>query len=61
LRPGRFEYHVEVGLPTEKGRLEILKIQTEDFRKEGKLDPDINLEEIAKKTKNYSGAEIAGK
>lgn len=28
LRPGRFEVHVEVNLPNEEGRLEILNIHT---------------------------------
>lgn len=28
LRPGRFEVHIEVSLPDESGRQEILKIHT---------------------------------
>lgn len=28
MRAGRFEYHVEIGLPDEKGRADILKIHT---------------------------------
>ncbi len=28
LRPGRLEFHIEVGLPNEEGRLQILKIHT---------------------------------
>jgi vesicle-fusing ATPase len=28
MRAGRFEYHVEIGLPDEKGRTDILKIHT---------------------------------
>ena len=28
LRPGRFEVHIEVGLPDELGRQQILKIHT---------------------------------
>lgn len=28
LRPGRFEVHVEVNLPDEEGRVEILQIHT---------------------------------
>lgn len=31
LRPGRFEVHVEIGLPNEEGRLEILKIHTKQM------------------------------
>ena len=28
MRPGRFEVHIEVGLPDEPGRVQILKIHT---------------------------------
>ena len=28
LRPGRFEVHIEVGLPDEQGRQQILRIHT---------------------------------
>src|SRR5690606_6406151 len=30
LRPGRFDRHIEVGLPDVKGRYEILKLQCKD-------------------------------
>jgi vesicle-fusing ATPase len=33
LRPGRFEVHIEVGLPNEEGRLAILKIHTSKMNK----------------------------
>lgn len=29
LRPGRLEVHVEIGLPDDKGRLQILKVCTD--------------------------------
>lgn len=32
LRPGRLEVHIEVGLPDERGRLQILKIHTSKVR-----------------------------
>ena len=35
LRPGRLEVQIEVGLPDEKGRLQILKIHTNKVRREG--------------------------
>ena len=31
LRPGRLEVHIEIGLPDEAGRLQILKIHTRYF------------------------------
>ncbi|KAL4474775.1 hypothetical protein ABPG74_001471 [Tetrahymena malaccensis] len=58
LRAGRFEYHVEIGLPDDKGRLDILKIHTATMFKNGTIDPNINLEEIVRDTKNYTGADI---
>jgi transitional endoplasmic reticulum ATPase len=55
LRPGRFDRLIEIGLPDEKARQEILKIHM--ARKP--LAEDINLEELAKKTERYSGADLA--
>ncbi|KAK0389960.1 hypothetical protein NLU13_3533 [Sarocladium strictum] len=60
LRPGRLEVHLEISLPDEPGRLEILKIHTSKMRENGLLDPDVDLEELAGSTKNYSGAELNG-
>lgn len=60
LRPGRFEMQMEISLPDEDGRLQILAIHTAKMRQAGKLDRDVDLKELAAKTKNYSGAEIEG-
>lgn len=60
LRPGRLEVHVEISLPDEAGRLEILNIHTSKLRTNGLLDPQVNLNELAGLTKNFSGAEIHG-
>ena len=60
LRPGRFEVHVEVGLPDEAGRLQILKIHTAAMSKNGIMEKDVELAKLAAETKNYSGAELAG-
>lgn len=54
LRPGRLERHIEIGEPDEEGRLEILKIHTKNM----KFDKDIDLEQIAKDTKKFSGAQL---
>lgn len=58
LRPGRLEVHIEIPLPDEKGRLQILKIHTQKMNDSGYLHPLVKLDYLAKKTKNYSGAEI---
>ena len=60
LRPGRLEVHMEIGLPDELGRLQILNIHTEDAKKNGRLHKSVDLPYLAKVTKNFSGAEIAG-
>ncbi|KAJ7129270.1 AAA-domain-containing protein [Mycena epipterygia] len=60
LRPGRLEVHMEISLPDEKGRYQILNIHTSKMRTNGVMDKDVDLEELAAGTKNFSGAEING-
>ncbi|KAI1633862.1 P-loop containing nucleoside triphosphate hydrolase protein [Biscogniauxia mediterranea] len=60
LRPGRLEVHVEISLPDEHGRIQILNIHTAKIRAINKLSDDVRLDELAQLTKNYSGAEISG-
>jgi len=60
LRPGRLEVKMEIGLPDEEGRLEILQIHTAQMRKHKKLSPEVDMAYLAKKTRNFSGAEIEG-
>ncbi len=55
LRPGRFDRNISVDLPDEETREEIFKIHTRDRP----LSVDVDLEEIAKKTNDMSGADIA--
>jgi len=54
LRPGRFDYKIEIGLPDEPGCLQILKIAT----KKMPLDPDFDLGEIVPDLIGSSGADI---
>lgn len=60
LRPGRLEQHVEISLPDEKGRVQILNIHTAKMRSNKNLDRDVSLEDLARRTKNFSGAELSG-
>ncbi|KAF8738684.1 hypothetical protein AX14_010612 [Amanita brunnescens Koide BX004] len=60
LRPGRLEVHMEISLPDEEGRHQILNIHTAQMRKNGVMDTDVDLLELASRTKNFSGAEING-
>ncbi|OAL52043.1 AAA-domain-containing protein [Pyrenochaeta sp. DS3sAY3a] len=60
LRAGRLEVHMEISLPDESGRAQILKIHTTKMRANDVLESDVNVEELAKLTKNFSGAELNG-
>ena len=55
LRPGRFDRHVTVDRPTRKGRFDILKVHSRNIP----LDPDVNLDSIARGTVGMSGADLA--
>ena len=55
LRPGRFNRKIHVGLPDVAGRREIL-----DVHARGKpLGDDVDLDEVARKTYGFSGAQLA--
>lgn len=54
LRPGRFDRVIFVPPPDYQARLQILKIHT----KEMPLAPDVNLEELARITDGYTGADL---
>ncbi|KAF2760030.1 AAA-domain-containing protein [Pseudovirgaria hyperparasitica] len=60
LRAGRLEVHMEISLPDEHGRHQILNIHTTKMRTNKIMDTDVDLAELAKVTKNFSGAEISG-
>ncbi len=60
LRPGRFEMQIEISLPDEHGRFQILEIQTKKMRESNMVEKDVDLKELATLTKNFSGAEIEG-
>ncbi|XP_043081582.1 vesicle-fusing ATPase [Puntigrus tetrazona] len=60
MRPGRFEVKMEIGLPDEKGRVQILNIHTAKMREFNLLSGDVDVKELAADTKNYSGAELEG-
>ena len=55
MRPGRLDRLVYVPLPDQDTRLKIFKVHT----RKKPLSPDIDLDTLARKTENYSGAEIA--
>ncbi len=55
LRPGRFDRQVTVDLPSYKGRLGILEVHARNK----KLDAEISLEAVARRTPGFSGADLA--
>ena len=55
LRPGRFDRQVQVGLPDIKGREQILKVHAEKVP----LADDVNINDLARGTPGFSGAELA--
>ena len=53
-RPGRFDREIEIGIPDEAGRKEILDIHTRGMP----LDDKVNLDQIAKVTHGFVGADL---
>ncbi|XP_022199434.2 vesicle-fusing ATPase 1 [Nilaparvata lugens] len=60
LRPGRLEVQMEISLPDENGRCQILNIHTARMRDFKKINEDVDIKELATLTKNFSGAELEG-
>lgn len=54
LRPGRFDRKVSVGLPDVRGREQILKVHARNKP----LAEDVDLEEVARTTAGFSGADL---
>ena len=54
LRPGRFDRIIEIPLPTEEGRLSILKVHCATLRMDGK----VNLATVARMTEGKNGADL---
>jgi transitional endoplasmic reticulum ATPase len=53
-RPGRFDREIDIGIPDEQGRLDILLIHSRGMP----LTEDVNLESIAKVTHGFVGADL---
>ena len=54
LRPGRFDRQVYIELPDMAGRREILDL----YAKKVKINSDVNLQDIARGTTGFSGADL---
>lgn len=55
LRPGRFDRQIVIDLPDIRGRRQILDVHAKTV----KLEPDVDLDMIAKSTPGFSGADLA--
>jgi cell division protease FtsH len=55
LRPGRFDRIINILPPDIKGRQKILEVHTRKMQ----LDKSVNLEEVARSTPGFTGAELA--
>jgi transitional endoplasmic reticulum ATPase len=53
-RPGRFDREIEIGIPDEQGRLDILQIHTRGMP----LTEDVDLASIARVTHGFVGADL---
>eukprot|EP00903_Cladosiphon_okamuranus_P010727 g10139.t1 len=54
-RFGRFDRELDIGIPDEEGRLEVLRIKTRSM----KLDDDVDLIQISKDTHGFVGADLS--
>lgn len=57
-RPGRIELKIEIGLPDNAGRQQILHIHTGPLVRNKFLEPDVDIAELADRTKNFTGAAV---
>ena len=53
-RPGRFDREIEIGIPDDDGRLDILSIHTRGMP----INEKVNLKQIAKTTHGFVGADL---
>jgi transitional endoplasmic reticulum ATPase len=53
-RPGRFDREIEIGIPDQEGRLQVLNIHTRGMP----LDEKVDLKEISKITHGFVGADL---
>jgi transitional endoplasmic reticulum ATPase len=54
-RPGRFDREIEIGVPDQKGRFEILQIHTRGMP----LKDDVDMNKLAKMSHGYTGADLS--
>ncbi|MGB8454946.1 MAG: CDC48 family AAA ATPase [Anaerocolumna sp.] len=53
-RPGRFDREIEIGIPDQKGRMQILQVYTRDMP----LEDSVDMDKLAEITHGYVGADL---
>jgi cell division protease FtsH len=54
LRPGRFDRQIHIDLPNLEGRRDILNLHAKKF----KINPDVDMLDVARGTTGFSGADL---
>ena len=54
LRPGRIDRKIEIGLPNEAGRVDVIKIHSKPMTKKGEID----FEAVSKLCDGFNGADL---
>ena len=54
-RPGRFDREIEIGVPDQKGRFEVLQIHTRGMP----LKDDVDLDKLSQMSHGYTGADLS--
>lgn len=54
LRPGRLDRKIEIPLPNETSRLDIIRIHSKKMQKHGEID----FESVAKLSEDFNGADL---
>ncbi len=54
-RPGRFDREIEIGVPDQKGRFEVLQIHTRGMP----LTEDVDLDKLSQMSHGYTGADLS--
>ena len=60
LQHSKLGKHIQMGLPTAKGRREIFEIYLSEYIEKGRIDSCLDLDKLVEITKDYPGAYIEG-
>ena len=58
IRPGRFDRVVEMPLPNRSARMDIIDLHCSYEQFEGMIDPDLNVEFVARQAAGFTGADL---